>query len=493
MFRLDSSVAWRVTADALSHERPCTWDSLVSVAVRCDDRTTSAALKAPTGGGKPVTADTGTPFFVASLTKSVTRALAAVLAASDSLDPSADVRTWIPELAFAGITTDSLLLHASGVRDYLLLLEFARMASPRPVSRARIFELITRQQALNFVPYTRHEYSNSGYHLAAVVMERAAGEAFGTLVERELFGAVDFKHGPSFTTATATAAGPAPVDVHPLGDMGLWMSAPDVTRWFAALTVLEGRLSRWLPSVGVLGTRTIVVGGKPAQAEDGSLWPYQASVVREPTTGITVAALSTSPSVSTRSLAADLAEEAATGIPLPLPRPPALDRAAVGCGPEGTFVSSDGRRMSSVSMRRGRVEIRTQSFEEHFHAAPDAAVVRADATSELHWLSSRYTITDRSTYQGTWHLVGRDRRPIPPTWVGTYGSEELPCEVDIRLRRGEVVVTVAGESEPWWALDDFTLLCNRSRFKAVTADGPRISAFLVDIDTATGVLFKRVT
>ena len=56
------------------------------------------------------------------------------------------------------------------------------------ITQQQILRLLFRQKELNFVPGTRHLYSNGGYTLAAEVVARVSEERFPDFCQERLFG-----------------------------------------------------------------------------------------------------------------------------------------------------------------------------------------------------------------------------------------------------------------------------------------------------------------
>ncbi|MBA2627364.1 MAG: serine hydrolase [Gemmatimonadales bacterium] len=124
-----------------------------------------------------------TTFNLGSTSKAFTALAALLLEQSGRLSLDDAVRRWIPELPDYGhpIRVRDLLQHTSGLRDYGAL----EALSGKPIrTMPEFLGVLASQQALNFAPGSRHEYSHSDYVLLGVVVERVAGEPFGAHLER---------------------------------------------------------------------------------------------------------------------------------------------------------------------------------------------------------------------------------------------------------------------------------------------------------------------
>ena len=139
---------------------------------------------------KPVT--TGSIFDLASITKTLaTTTMAMILYERGLLDLEAPLTVIVPE--FAGddprrreVTLRMLLAHSSGLPAYEKL--FLRTKT-REELLAAAFE--TRLAA---DPGTRAEYSDIGFILLGVALERLADEPLDTFGQREIFGPLGMSH-----------------------------------------------------------------------------------------------------------------------------------------------------------------------------------------------------------------------------------------------------------------------------------------------------------
>ena len=131
-----------------------------------------------------------TVFHVASMSKQFTAAAILMLAQDGKISLDDPVRKYVPELPDLGgpITLRQLLHHISGLRDQWELLTLAGWRySLDLITDADILAVLSRQKALNFLPGSKHLYSNSGYTLLAQVVKRVSGQSFRTYTSTRLF------------------------------------------------------------------------------------------------------------------------------------------------------------------------------------------------------------------------------------------------------------------------------------------------------------------
>jgi CubicO group peptidase (beta-lactamase class C family) len=131
-----------------------------------------------------------TVFNVGSISKQFVAASIALLAERGQLSLDDDIRKFVPELPAyqAPITIRQLLHHTSGIRDMLELMYLAGVDINTHHSTEEYLGLLARQKELNFPPGTQHLYSNSGYFLLGLVVQRASGTSLRAFAERNIFG-----------------------------------------------------------------------------------------------------------------------------------------------------------------------------------------------------------------------------------------------------------------------------------------------------------------
>ena len=76
-----------------------------------------------------------------------------------------------------------LIHHTSGLRDYNTLVDIAGGRNDEAFDNQTVLRIVARQRALNFKPGDEYLYSNSGYVLLSLIVERATGHAAGRVRE----------------------------------------------------------------------------------------------------------------------------------------------------------------------------------------------------------------------------------------------------------------------------------------------------------------------
>lgn len=135
-------------------------------------------------------------FDIGSTSKQFTAASILLLEKQGKLSVNDDVRKFIPELPNyeQKITILQLLNHTSGLRDYLTLFELAGINIDSVTTDGDALALITRQKTLNFAPGTDWLYSNSGFFLLSVIVQRASGKTLREFASENIFAPLEMTH-----------------------------------------------------------------------------------------------------------------------------------------------------------------------------------------------------------------------------------------------------------------------------------------------------------
>jgi CubicO group peptidase (beta-lactamase class C family) len=132
-----------------------------------------------------------------SISKQFTAFLIHLLAQEGRISLDDDVRKYLPELNDFGrtITIQHLLHHTSGIRDYNDVLGLAGLRLYEDVvTEDDILSMIWRQKALNFMPGDEFLYSNTGYVLLGLIVERVSGQPLARFAKERIFGPLGMRH-----------------------------------------------------------------------------------------------------------------------------------------------------------------------------------------------------------------------------------------------------------------------------------------------------------
>ena len=151
-----------------------------------------------------------TRFYIASLSKQFTAMSIVLLAQEGRLSLDDWVRRWVPQVPSFGapITLRQLLHHTSGLRDYFTLLALSGWPSDGLLTEPQFIDLVSRQKNLNFTPGDEFLYSNTGYALLAMVVERASGQSLRDYAADHIFKPLGMTHTEFRDDHTAADSAP---------------------------------------------------------------------------------------------------------------------------------------------------------------------------------------------------------------------------------------------------------------------------------------------
>jgi CubicO group peptidase (beta-lactamase class C family) len=212
-----------------------------------------------TKAGKPLTA--ATLVYTASLSKQLTAACAALLAADGVLDTGSPLSRWMPELPpwAHAIRLEHLVYHIAGLPDDADI--DAVLTGQRDRTTAAVIAALKGLPFLPRRPGSEYAYSNAGYVCLAVVVERAAGQMLPDFARHHVFSPLGMHHTFFWPGPEPVPAGGAPlVPLHPaplsLGDGGVWSTATDLIRWNQAMNADALGISARLQTPGCLDDGT---------------------------------------------------------------------------------------------------------------------------------------------------------------------------------------------------------------------------------------------
>jgi CubicO group peptidase (beta-lactamase class C family) len=131
-----------------------------------------------------------TIFEPGSVAKQFTAAATIMLTLDGALSLDDDVRKYIPELPEYDepITIRHLIHHTSGLRDWGSIASIGGWPrTTRVHTHEHMLDIVSRQQSLNHRPGDHYSYTNTGYNLLAVLVERVGGMSFGDFSTKRLF------------------------------------------------------------------------------------------------------------------------------------------------------------------------------------------------------------------------------------------------------------------------------------------------------------------
>ena len=190
-----------------------------------------------------------TNYRLASVSKQFTAASILLLAQDGRLKLDDRVKRYLPALPAVadGITIRHLLTHTSGLIDYEDVMD---PADTRQVHDADVLALLRSQDRTYFEPGTGYRYSNSGYALLALIVERASGQRYARFLHDRIFQPLGMHDTVAYESGVSEVAHRAygysseggawkrtdqSTTSAVLGDGGIYSSIDDLIKWDAAL------------------------------------------------------------------------------------------------------------------------------------------------------------------------------------------------------------------------------------------------------------------
>lgn len=135
---------------------------------------------------KKTPASTAMAFEIGSLSKQFTAVAALILVQEKKLRLEETLGEAMPELpvAWQKATIDQVLHHMSGIPDYEEIAEYDFYNLPRKPQD--IFDQATKKKP-DFAPGEKFYYSNTGYFIISLIIEKRSGMSIGQFLKRRLF------------------------------------------------------------------------------------------------------------------------------------------------------------------------------------------------------------------------------------------------------------------------------------------------------------------
>lgn len=131
--------------------------------------------------------DKHTPLHVASISKVVTAIVICKLADSQQIILDKDIRSYLPEIMYDGITVRMLLNHRSGI-PYYGYFPYSIWPANKTLTNQKIVQLLnTYKMPLYFPPNSQFSYCNTNYALLALIAERITRKKFPDLAKELVF------------------------------------------------------------------------------------------------------------------------------------------------------------------------------------------------------------------------------------------------------------------------------------------------------------------
>jgi len=415
-------------------------------------------------------------FESGSVAKQFTAAAIVLLAQDGKLSLDDDIRKYLPEVPDFGetIRIRHLLTHTSGLRDQWELLGIeGRGPGTQVHSPATTLDLVAHQKALNFPPGTEYSYSNTGYALAGVIVQRVSGQTLDAFTQARLFkplGMIHTRWRDDFTAVvkgrTTAYSGNAERGFHTdmsftnmIGNGGLLTTVGDLLLWNenffnpkvggqafvdtmqTPMVLRNGRRITY-----ALGLEVSTYDGVPEVSHSGSTAGYRTFLARYPAQHVSVAVLCNvgiaNPVLYGRRVADLLLEKpkaaAQSGAPAVTLTSAQVERWA------GTYVNPRTDRAYRLAVR-GNALVNEDAPNQVIEArTPDVFRLANGTTLAFEGAAPSRTLM-LVTPDGDSARLAEARRPSltsvrPADYAGTYASDELDVQLTIAVRGDRLVL-----------------------------------------------------
>lgn len=230
-----------------------------------------------------VAATSATDYRLASVTKQFTAASILLLAQDGKLKLDDSIRHWLPSLpAFTDkVTLRELLCHTGGLLDYE---DLVPPGTTKQLNDGDVLRMVGATTHGYFPPGGAYRYSNTGYVLLGLVVEKASGLSLQDFLAQRIFKPLHMDHTLLYVhdakTVPHRAWGYSKIDGRwqrtdqdltsaTRGDGGIYSSIDDLAKWDAAL--YDDRLLSDASRKLAFSPHAKVVG-EPYQADYGYGW-----------------------------------------------------------------------------------------------------------------------------------------------------------------------------------------------------------------------------
>jgi CubicO group peptidase (beta-lactamase class C family) len=196
-------------------------------------------------------------YQLASVSKQFTAMAVMILKEMGKIDFDDKMVAYIPELTgdkyhyYDSISIRHLLNHTAGLPNYMYFVEKFKSKGEYPYND-EVADLLARHRMhLNFKPGSRFNYSNTGYMLLALVVERVSGMPFSKFIENNIFHPLGMQNSFVYSRAHENLKNKNQLlgykkyrKYYPIeetcndgvvGDKGVYATASDLYKWDRAL------------------------------------------------------------------------------------------------------------------------------------------------------------------------------------------------------------------------------------------------------------------
>ena len=488
-----------------------------------------------------------TRFNLASVSKPFTAMSIALLAQQGKLSLDDDIRKHVPEMPKYDetVTIRHLIHHTSGIREYQALVLFGGLGTDNAYSPKAILNTLARQKNISFKPGSKYQYSNSGYFLLGIIVERVSGKSLRAFAEENIFKPLGMKntlffdnrfevvknraHGYQVGPDKSIRARSSLFDL--VGGGGVLTTVEDLYLWdqnFYEPKVGNKELISMMTTPGTLNSgekQNYAFGfwrgeykGLPIIRHSGNMSGYRAQILSFPEQKFTVIALSNNstifPSVIVNKLA-DIYLEGQLKPDVPSQKrvaealPPAIalsEKEALRYA--GLYAHPESGRVFKLSLKDGKL-INSGLLKNEIPVTPISEnrlllVAGTDVTELNPVFNNSGTVSEIKilTKSGTPDIFVPVKAPLDSPqqlseYAGTYYSDEFDADWKLTLKGNSLSLQISESLEPSLTAayaDVFTTANGQINLSFTRDDKGKIAGFVfnsaLDEREVKGVAFK---
>ncbi len=275
-----------------------------------------------------------TIFDIASVSKQFTGMAIALLEEKGKIDMNDKIIKYLPNLsvAMSEITIYQLVHHTSGIRDWPTLFALKGWQPEEPLTLDDIYQILKKQESLNFAPGTEFSYSNSNYNLLAKIVEAVSDTAFTGWIHDNIFAPIGMKNTyfvesniseenviANSYVYTGSNYLPFSNNLSAFGSSSLLSSTSDMSKWLTSFNSKSlggnGAFDKITHKGNLNNSKTIDYGyglniteikNKKAYYHDGAWGGYRAGTVYFPEESVGVVILSNNGTLNPKKLLNDI-------------------------------------------------------------------------------------------------------------------------------------------------------------------------------------------
>jgi CubicO group peptidase (beta-lactamase class C family) len=216
---------------------------------------------------------------IGSTSKQFTAAAVLLLAQQGKLALADAVKKHVPELPACcdAVTLRHLVLHTSGIPDYIGLMAKAGADVEDKTTAADALAALKKIDALVFAPGTKWAYSNSNYFLLSEIVERAGGQPLAEFAQERFFTPLAMASTHIHTDCTQIVKNRALSYSPRRGGGWRWNFSNWEQTGDGSVMTTVGDLLRWARNfeTGAVGGKDLLEAmGKPGALDDGTAIDY---------------------------------------------------------------------------------------------------------------------------------------------------------------------------------------------------------------------------